>query len=223
MTTGRTDQLGRLLNTIIGNDQLHCRWLNTLSLMENIGARKIVQSSGHFCTTEFILKHAAEETRHAYYLKRQINKLVVGACPDYSAPYLINGRRSFEYIHRLDYRISRLLQSKLDLSRAQLKRRAYVLVTYAIEHRADQIYSVYQNCLKSAGNPVSVRGILAEEEQHLAEMDADIDRLFVNSEEWKRAVINIERSMYPRWIDGFSNLAPRPSNHTAPTEVSHAT
>ena len=34
--------------TIIADDQLHCRWLNTLSMLENVGACKITESERYF-------------------------------------------------------------------------------------------------------------------------------------------------------------------------------
>ena len=204
MGPNETTQLARMLQTIIASGDLHCRWLNTLSLMENVGARKIVQSSGYFSTNESVLRHAAEETRHAYYLKRQINKINLGRCATYDFRYLLNGRRSYQYIHRLDSQISRSLKSKKKLSGANLKRHEYVLVTYAIEVRADQLYGIYQECLKAAGSPVSVRGIVAEEEQHLAEMDAEINTLFAGGHDWRRISVDIEHGLFPHWFDGFT-------------------
>ncbi len=67
-------ELNNILPTIIAQPQLHARWLNTLSLMENTGARKISASEDPVTVTYIILKHAAEEHRHAFYLKKQLKK-----------------------------------------------------------------------------------------------------------------------------------------------------
>jgi hypothetical protein len=42
--------------------------------MENAGARKISKCEHPTLVTQIQLKHAAEEHRHAYYLKKQIGK-----------------------------------------------------------------------------------------------------------------------------------------------------
>ena len=146
-----------------------------------------------------MLKHAAEETRHAYYLKRQLRKLTDTGFDTYRPEYLINALASYRYIHKLDCRISRLLREDLGLVGGALRRHAYVLVTYAIENRADEVYGVYQACLKAQGSKVSVRGIIAEEEQHLAEMNRDIDELFDKAETWKAQVCAIEQALFTDW------------------------
>ena len=197
--SNRSEQLQQQFETIIGDDHLHCRWLNTLSMLENVGACKITESERYFRVTESVLKHAAEETRHAYYLKRQLRKLTDTGFDTYHPEYLINALASYRYIHKLDCRISRLLREDLGLTGGALRRHAYILVTYAIEKRADEIYGVYQACLKQQGSKVSVRGIIAEEEQHLAEMDRDIDALFDQPERWKTQVCAIEQALFADW------------------------
>ncbi len=199
-----SDRLQQQMATIISDDHLHCRWLNTLSMMENVGACKITESERYFAVTESVLKHAAEETRHAYYLKRQIRKLNQTGFGTYQPEYLINALPSFRYIHKLDYRISRLLRQELGLSGGALRQHAYVLVTYAIEKRADQLYGLYQICLKDSHSPVSVRGIIAEEEQHLAEMEQKIDALFDVPESWKEQACAIESSLFSTWHQSFT-------------------
>ena len=84
-----TEQLKDILNTIIPSAELHSKWLNSLSMMENTGARKISKYEHPVFTDIIVLKHAAEEARHAYYLKKQIGKLDAEACPDYSFKYLL--------------------------------------------------------------------------------------------------------------------------------------
>ena len=75
----------RTFHTIVADNMLHARWLNTLSLMENTGARKISASEDPATVTYIILKHAAEEHRHAFYLKKQIEKVADKSCPTYAA------------------------------------------------------------------------------------------------------------------------------------------
>ena len=44
-------------------------------MMENTGARKISRFEHPVATDIIVLKHAAEEARHAYYLKKLIGKI----------------------------------------------------------------------------------------------------------------------------------------------------
>ena len=68
------------LETVVEDSQLHPRWLETLSLLENMGARKIHKSMArfpaHLQNAETVLQHAAEEARHAYFFKKQIGRLL---------------------------------------------------------------------------------------------------------------------------------------------------
>jgi CO/xanthine dehydrogenase FAD-binding subunit len=60
-----------LLKRIVQEGSTHAKWLNTLSFMENAGARKISKCEHPVLVTQIQLKHAAEEHRHAYYLKNR--------------------------------------------------------------------------------------------------------------------------------------------------------
>jgi len=204
MTVHPTSSFEEILHHIVGDDALHCRWVNTLSMMENIGARKITASEHPLKVTETVLKHAAEETRHAYYLKRQIKKITPDTCPSFEPEFLLNGRKSANYMQRLDSRICKRLRLENGLEGYELKYAAYVLVTYAVEIRADYIYNRYQEILTTLKSPISVRGILAEEEQHLAEMEAMIDQCFIHDgDKWRQIAQETEESLYQDWLSGF--------------------
>ncbi len=200
-------RLQRILQTLISDDDLHCKWVNTLSMMENVGAQKIVKSEHPLAVNESMLKHAAEETRHAYYLKRQIKKLKANTCPSFAPEFLINARHSYQYLNLLDTRISRMLGDQLGLTDRALREHAYVLVTYAIEVRADEVYSTYEALLKAVDSPISVRGILAEEEQHLAEMETAIEALFADqAQAWREQVLAQEQILHDEWLSGVETI-----------------
>ena len=71
----------QLLTTIVGHDILHGKWLNALSYLENTGARKISAYQDSYGVNYLELKHAAEEHRYAYYLKKQLRKLPIPFFP----------------------------------------------------------------------------------------------------------------------------------------------
>ena len=197
-------EFNKLLSIIINNDQLHARWLNTLSLMENTGARKISACEDPETVTYIILKHAAEEHRHAFYLKKQIEKVKSVDCPTYNSNYLIAPKSSKYYLNQLDVDVCRYLKMELALSGRELRFAAYLLVTYAIEVRADELYPVYQEELDKTGSKVNVKSIILEEEGHLEEM---INQLKTFSPDWQKhadKAVGMETRLFNQWVDQLS-------------------
>ena len=192
-------QLKLLFDQIIAQPQLHARLLNTLSLMENTGARKISASEHSTNVTLIVLKHAAEEHRHAYYLKKQINKIDESLCPTYSYEYLLAPASSRLYLNKLDTEVSRYLKTELNLSGSDLKFAAYLLVTYAIEVRADELYPVYQEALDEAKSKVNVKSIILEEEGHLEEMLKQLKDFSPDWELHANTAVKIESVLFNDW------------------------
>lgn len=188
---------------ILKDNHLHARWLNTLSFMENAGARKISASEDREKVNLIILKHAAEEHRHAYYLKKQIAKLGEGLCENYEDQYLIAPKASKYYLNNLDVQVCKYLKNSLGLKSNDLKFAAYLLVTYAIELRADELYPVYQDALTAIESKVTVKSIILEEEGHLEEM---IHQLKAFSPDWEKhaaVAVDLEKNLYERWMIGL--------------------
>jgi hypothetical protein len=197
-------ELNTILPQIIADNQLHARWLNTLSLMENTGARKISASEDPTTVTYIILKHAAEEHRHAFYLKKQIEKTGDNLCPTYSAEYLIAPAYSRYYLNQLDIDVCRYLKKELHLSGSELRFAAYLLVTYAIEVRADELYPIYQDALDNAGSKINVKSIILEEEGHLEEMINQLQKLSPNWQLHAQKAVDMETRLFNQWV---TNLA----------------
>src|SRR6201996_3947040 len=196
--------LSHILPNIIADNQLHGRWLNTLSLMENTGARKISASEDPVTVTYIILKHAAEEHRHAFYLKKQIEKAGKAFCPTYADEYLVASNYSKYYLNMLDVEVCRYLKKELNLTGSELRFAAYLLVTYAIEVRADELYPIYQDALDTAGSKINVKSIILEEEGHLEEM---INQLKSFSPDWEfhaNKAVEMESRLFVQWIRQLS-------------------
>ncbi|KAK3582292.1 hypothetical protein CHS0354_023831 [Potamilus streckersoni] len=161
-----------IIEKIVSSNELHARWLNSLSLMENTGAKKIVAFEDDDLATEMVLKHAAEEARHAYFLKKQISKLfAVPSCLTYEPRFLLAPNQSRRYLHRLDVAVCQFLKKIMETNTHSLRYLAYLLVTYLIEVRADLLYGIYQRVLDEKKSMVNVKSIIAEEEGHLDEME----------------------------------------------------
>src|SRR6185312_257406 len=194
------EQLSNVVRKIVVSDEMHAKWLNSLSMMENTGARKISRYEDPVHTDIIVLKHAAEEARHAYYLKKQISKVATDGCPDYSLPYLLAPLESHHYLNRLDTEACRYLKGKLDINGRALKHGAYLLVTYAIEVRADMLYGIYQDALTQHGSKVNVKSIIAEEEGHLAEMQRMLELFHPQWQELAADACKLEDELFLKWI-----------------------
>lgn len=194
----------QLLERIVQDGVTHAKWLNTLSFMENAGARKISKCEHPVSVTLIQLKHAAEEHRHAYYLKKQIGKIDAELCTSYKAEELLAPVATRQYLHSLDVKACRYLQTAFNLNKEELKFAAYLFVTYAIEVRADELYPVYQDILTKESSRIMVKSIILEEEGHLEEM---INQLNDFSADWKQHADNIlmiEKELHDEWIHAIA-------------------
>src|SRR5688572_26421920 len=95
-------QIEQLLTTIVNSNELHAKWLNTLSFLENCGARKIAACQHPTLVKEEMLKHAAEEFRHAHHLKRQIERISSKPMDTYSLAFMLGGAATLHYLTALD-------------------------------------------------------------------------------------------------------------------------
>ncbi|MGL6127197.1 hypothetical protein BBI01_08655 [Chryseobacterium artocarpi] len=194
----------RLLKRIVQDGGTHAKWLNTLSFMENAGARKISKCEHPILVSQIQLKHAAEEHRHAYYLKKQIGKIDPELCKTYEDTELLASIATRQYLHSLDIKACRYLQDAFKLNKEDIKYAAYLFVTYAIEVRADELYPVYQQVLTEESSRIMVKSIILEEEGHLEEM---IHQLNEFSTDWKlhaENILSIEKVLHEQWINAIT-------------------
>ena len=191
------------LEKIIQDSELHGRWLATLSFLELSGALKIASylsknlASEKDRTTESeLLQHAAEEFRHASFFHKQIDKLK----PLPSQTFKLCGREGSRYLHLLDLRIARCLRNAKYTS---LSKGCYLLTTYAIEKRAEDVYGAYENLLRQNAAPISVRSILLEENGHLRQIERDIEKDPVLSA-LKDAARTFEQEIFSKFLKEIS-------------------
>jgi hypothetical protein len=199
-----TSKIRSLLLAIIQCESLHAKWLNTLSYLENCGARKIASCEHPTFVKENMLKHAAEEFRHSHYLKCQIKKVASTSFDNFTLPFILGGISSLRYLDRLDLFASQFLIKDVGLSKERAKMFAYHLVTYAIELRAQQLYPVYHETLRMLQAKIYVKSILLEEEEHLREMEEGLKALplgFV----YARKICAFEEGLFQKWIETVAN------------------
>jgi len=162
----------KILREILAEPEKHARWLNTLSLLEFLGSRKIARVLEKMGGEESVLRHLAEEARHALFFKGLIRRLTGGEPPDYSRENLLAPWAARRYFHGLDISAARFIKNRPSLFPDKERRTAlcYVLVTALIEERAGEVYRLYDALLQENGHSMSLRSLLKEEENHLSEM-----------------------------------------------------
>ena len=168
------EDMSMILYSIVKRPELHHQWLYTLSYLENCGARKIKQMEGSLFSNLMILKHGAEEARHAYFFRRQILKLKRN--PDEKLP-LLGGIRAKNYLNLLDVKISKVCKQILGLEKEALKWASYLLTTFTVEVRAGWLFEAYQELLDKKELNINLATVLKEEENHLQEMVEEIEKM----------------------------------------------
>jgi hypothetical protein len=190
-----------LLEKIVRNPILHQRWLYTLSFLENSGARKIIHFEKFKHPTLEILKHAFEETRHAFFFRKQISYL--GGNPDQEFP-LFGGFQTRNLLNQIDVKILKTLRNDLKLSKSELFFCSYLLTTYAIEVRAKQVFGLYEIVLRSTNSPITLSSIIKEEVNHLFEIEKEIDKLNFLAP-FKEVSCHIENKLFNSFIVRVEN------------------
>jgi rubrerythrin len=166
------NELSSMLYAVVRNQALHAKWLNTFSYLEYIGFRKIVKSQKMEEITGEVLEHAIEEGRHALLLKRIALKIGGSEFNSYRETTLFCPNEAEAYFQGLDQTCeNKLSYESNDGLRAKL---IYLYVTLLVEERALEVYSVYQKVLAEADQKLPLNGLLAEEERHLASVQASL-------------------------------------------------
>ncbi len=155
------DEVLRLLS---GNIPSQARFLNTLSMLEYIGARKILKSQPEDGMSLMLLAHAAEELRHAKALKGLSERLGATTGTGYAPEETLCGADARAYFQTLDDRVAEQVG-------AQSSRLAYLYETLLIEARALRVYPKLMAAFQSPWVEAVGRGILAEEDRHLEEIE----------------------------------------------------
>lgn len=179
------ERVDAVLERCIARPAVHVAWLNTLSLLEFTGARKIARSFRRPDPT--VLKHLAEESRHARFfasLGERVARETACESPaeervepraEESARTTLAAASGLLYFQRLDHGIARDVRRRLD--RRDIVAACYYHVTAAIEERALDFYGRYNRLLSARAIGLRLDGVIAEEEGHLAEMYAALEDL----------------------------------------------
>jgi len=148
------------LTDIVERPADHARFMNMLSMLEHMGSRKIMLSQMNRTLTQDSLQHLAEEARHAYFFKRQAERMAGHALDGYTEDNTMARVPALMYFGRMDAGISKKVGDDA----------AYGWVSMIIELRACWLYHIYHEVLDKSSVTLSLKSLLAEEDMHLAEM-----------------------------------------------------
>lgn len=163
---GRTAET---LAAIAGERTRHARFLNTLSMLEHMGSYRIMVTQSSARMTQGTLKHLAEESRHAFFFKRQADR-IAGRPLEYRDADMIAPAVARMYFRRLESVVAHAC-GKTRVGRRMI----YPYVSTVIEYRAVWGYTIYQRALDAASVSISLKSLLAEESNHLSQMRAALD------------------------------------------------
>lgn len=187
------DSFDSFLKMIAPSANLQARFINTLSLLEYIGARKILKSQPEDSISLQLLAHVSEEVRHARILKKVAGQLSGGTIRGYSPKETLCGDAAKTYFQSLDKGV----EEQLDDAGPRL---SYLYATLLIEERALLVYPKTVASFKNDLFSSAVRAILIEEDRHLNEI---CDSLKVIDPIFQEQVTKM-RSIETKLFDAFA-------------------
>lgn len=187
----------QFLSRTTADPDLHMRFLNLLSLLEHMGSRKIMLSQMKGILTQDILKHLAEETRHAFFFKREAEKLAGRPLEGYPEADTMCAPAGRFYFGRLDSGLTQPLPGSVH------RETGYLWVSLIVELRAIWVYRRYQKALLDAGLPLSIKGIIAEEDRHLEDMVKRLDEIGFDSEGALPRAVALEKKLFERLMSAL--------------------
>lgn len=198
----RRERIKEVLEEICSDAEVEARWLNTLSLLEYIGARKIGKTvaSSHPQDAE-VLDHWADETRHAYAFKRLSEKVSANG-----SEYLCE-EASKRFFATLDERASEWMES---VSGKDSEFEKYLLVTTLIERRAMMIYPLYRAATPHDFVAEELQQIVVEEQDHRVAIEENaLDLLASYGIDGLEEPDAIEAELFDELLETFAEEARR--------------
>jgi hypothetical protein len=180
------------LRIIASDSRLEARWLNTLSYLEFVGARKISRTVAASHPHLDVLDHLADETRHAMAFKQLASQLVGGEPGDY-----LCRKAAGTYFHKLDRELSAWTTDLVGREHSALN---YLLVTSMIERRAMTLYPLYRSASRHDFVREELQQIVTEEQGHRVRIEEDCIRLL---SEWNISSLSAPDAVESAYFDEF--------------------
>jgi hypothetical protein len=191
-------QTRSLLARIVADAPRHARLLNTLSLLEHAGSHKIMATQHATDIDQPTLRHVAEEAHHAYFMKRQAEKIAARPM-EYVDGDLLAPAAARMYFQRLEAAMVRTL------ARQRSSRAVYLYMSMIVEFRALWFYGLYQQTLQRAKHALSLKRVLGEEQNHLAEIANRLDMAGELSDARTITFLAHEKRLYRRLLTALNH------------------
>ncbi len=198
-------KLESFLKYVIEDDHRHSLWLNTLSLLEHIGSRKILLTQSNEEISEMILRHATEEARHALFFKKAARNINQNFKSGFHQNELMKGSSAKIYFAKLDSLVRTNLKCS-EIEESSYGYLAYLYTTTLIEKRAMIVYNSYNQILETNKSELSLSHLILEEEGHLDEMSQEIERLDPEYETRIQTLENKEDKIFRRFLTQLSSI-----------------
>ena len=181
----------KILEKIISDENLHSRWLNTLSYLEYIGTRKMLKSLPAHILSKAFLEHIHEEARHSLFFKNLAQKIAQKNLSFKNHELLVSQAGS-DYFQQVDHYSVKFSFSNPIIS--------YLYTTYTIEQRALLIYSVYNEILQRKGFSFTLQSVLNDEQAHLDFVFKKIQKIDPLWERNLEEIDDFEHQKYFSWL-----------------------
>lgn len=178
---------------LLENPSAHARFVNTLSFIEYVGARKILKSQrAEFFSLE-LLTHVSEEIRHARRLKRLALEMSDGRLDSYGAGHLLAGKAAEAYVQAVD-------AAAQAASGGNDPWVAYLLTTLLVEERANAFYPAYASQGTVPKHRAVIAAIVSEEQRHLEEIGRRLRGAVVDSHRVLTELRRVEEDAFHAFI-----------------------
>ena len=191
-------QTRSLLTRIVADAPRHARLANTLSLLEHIGSHKIMTTQHASDIDQPTLKHVAEEAGHAYFMKRQAEKIAQHPL-EYADDELLAPAAARMYFQRLEAALVRAL------ARRRSARAVYLYMSMIVEFRALWFYGLYQQTLRRARHPLTLKRVLGEEQSHLGDVTHRLETAGELSDARTAELTGYEKALYVRLLTALQH------------------
>ena len=165
-------------------------------MLEHMGSYKIMSTQHSAAIDQPTLKHVAEEAQHAYFMKRQAEKIASRPL-QYRTDDLLAPASARMFFRRLEVSVMKLLREQGSTDAA------YLYLSMIVEFRALWFYRTYQQILKRIAHPMSLKRVIGEEENHLHDMAERLEAAGELSNARSTTFLNHERALFEQLLDAL--------------------
>ena len=194
-----------LLRTIASKPSTHARFLNTVSMLEYIGARKIMKSQQADEMDMELLTHVSDESRPAWLVKRLAWQRERESTRTYAPECLLCGAEGEAYIQELDAAVKEELagcgvEGDSPQSSGWLN---YLYTSLLIEERAEHFYADYAVVLQEHKLGGALKALIKDETKHLIQMARRIKEVDPRGEERLSRLRVVEKRGFQAFEDAL--------------------